>query len=97
MTTTPCAGARRPRCDRTEAWKALDRHFDSHGRSFDLRKAFAQQPDRFAEMDVDAPELFADLSKNLVDASTLDLLPRLAAGGSVDGSTAGLTALHRLS
>ena len=37
-----------PRCDRTEAWAELRRHFDHQGRRFDLRAAFAEDPRRFA-------------------------------------------------
>jgi len=85
MTTPRSAGASRPRCDRTEAWSALNRHFQAEGRHFDLLKAFAQQPDRFADLGVHAPELFADLSKNLLDRRTLDLLLRLASECEVEG------------
>jgi hypothetical protein len=31
-----------PRCDRTDAWLALARHFESSGRTFNLREAFVQ-------------------------------------------------------
>ncbi len=66
------------RCDRTEAWAALQSHFEAHGRDFDLRKAFAQDPSRFQSLGVQAPEVFADLSKNRIDTSTLQLLLDLA-------------------
>ena len=67
-----------PRCDRTEAWGALGGHFEAHGRDFDLREAFARDPGRFDAMSVDAPEVFADLSKNLIDTATLHFLLDLA-------------------
>ena len=67
-----------PRCDRTEAWGALQGHFEAHGREFDLREAFARDAGRFAAMSVEAPEVFADLSKNLVDTATLHFLLDLA-------------------
>ncbi len=67
-----------PRCDRTEAWAALAGHFEAHGREFDLREAFARDPGRFAAMGVEAPEVFADLSKNLIDTATLHFLLDLA-------------------
>ncbi|HSB23914.1 MAG TPA: glucose-6-phosphate isomerase, partial [Burkholderiaceae bacterium] len=67
-----------PRCDRTEAWAELRRHFDHQGRRFDVRAAFAEDPRRFAAFSLEAPEVFADLSKNLVDADTLALLLALA-------------------
>ena len=67
-----------PRCDRTEAWAALAGHFEAHAREFDLREAFARDPGRFAAMGVEAPEVFADLSKNLIDTATLHFLLDLA-------------------
>jgi len=66
------------RCDRTEAWAALRGHYEAHGRDFDLRDAFARDPQRFAHFSFEAPELFADLSKNLVDVATLRFLLDLA-------------------
>jgi glucose-6-phosphate isomerase len=67
-----------PRCDQTEAWAALTGHYEAHGRAFDLRDAFARDPGRFEAMSVLAPEIFADLSKNLVDTATLHFLLDLA-------------------
>ena len=67
------------RCDRTQAWAALRGHFEAHGRDFDLREAFARDASRFDAMSVEAPEVFADLSKNLVDTATLHFLLDLAA------------------
>ncbi|HEV7576849.1 MAG TPA: glucose-6-phosphate isomerase [Caldimonas sp.] len=66
------------RCDRTAAWAALAGHYEAHGRGFDLREAFARDPSRFESMSFAAPEVFADLSKNLVDAATLRFLVDLA-------------------
>jgi glucose-6-phosphate isomerase len=66
------------RCDRTEAWAALAGHFEAHGRGLDLREAFARDPGRFDALSVEAPEVFADLSKNLVDTATLHFLLDLA-------------------
>ncbi len=66
------------RCDRTEAWAALAGHFEAHGRDFDLREAFARDPGRAAALSFEAPEVFADLSKNLLDAATLRFLLDLA-------------------
>jgi len=67
-----------PRCDRTEAWGALGGHFEAHGRDFDLREAFARDPGRFDALSLEAPEVFADLSKNLIDTATLHFLLDLA-------------------
>ncbi|MEO5845407.1 MAG: glucose-6-phosphate isomerase, partial [Caldimonas sp.] len=72
---TPAAATR---CDRTAAWAALAGHYQAHGRDFDLREAFGRDPQRFTSMSVEAPEVFADLSKNLVDAATLRFLADLA-------------------
>lgn len=69
----------RPRCDRTPAWAALQACFDTRGKSFDLRQAFAADPGRFGHFSQDAPHVFADLSKNLIDAGSEALLLELAA------------------
>ena len=66
------------RCDRTEAWAALAGHFEAHGRTLNLREAFARDPGRFDAMGIEAPEVFADLSKNLIDTATLHFLLDLA-------------------
>ena len=66
------------RCDRTAAWSALRSHHQANGRHFDLRQAFAADPARFATLSVQAPEIFADLSKNLLDSHTLSVLCELA-------------------
>jgi glucose-6-phosphate isomerase len=67
-----------PRCDRTPAWAALQGHYQAHGRGLDLREAFARDPGRFAALTFEAPEVFADLSKNLLDTATLHFLLDLA-------------------
>ncbi len=66
------------RCDKTQAWAALQGHFEAHGRALDLREAFARDAGRFDAMSVTAPEVFADLSKNLIDTATLRFLLDLA-------------------
>ena len=80
-TTTAAAPAvpgTRTRCDHTRAWGALQSHYDSAGRSFDVRDAFAADPDRYAALSQEAPHVFADLSRNRVDAGTEALLMALA-------------------
>ena len=67
-----------PRCDRTAAWAALQGHFHAHGRGLDLREAFSRDPARFQALSFEAPEVFADLSKNLLDTATLHFLLDLA-------------------
>ncbi|HVK32170.1 MAG TPA: glucose-6-phosphate isomerase [Burkholderiaceae bacterium] len=66
------------RCDRTQAWAALAGHYQAHGRDFDLRDAFARDPARASTLSCEAPEVFADLSKNLVDVATMKFLLDLA-------------------
>ncbi|HEX6706273.1 MAG TPA: glucose-6-phosphate isomerase [Albitalea sp.] len=73
------------RCDRTEAWAALRGHFEAHGRDFDLREAFARDPGRFEALGIEAPQVFADLSKNLVDTATLHFLLDLARECDIEG------------
>jgi len=73
------------RCDRTEAWATLRGHYEAHGREFDLRDAFARDPQRAAALGVEAPEVFADLSKNLVDTATLHFLVDLATECGLEG------------
>ena len=75
MTALPITS---PRCDQTAAWAALQGHFEAHGRDLDLREAFSRDPGRFNTMGVQAPEVFADLSKNLLDTATLHFLTDLA-------------------
>ena len=66
------------RCDSTVAWAALQGHFEAHGRGLDLRDAFARDPGRFDALSLQAPEVFADLSKNRWDIATRRLLIELA-------------------
>ena len=66
------------RCDRTPAWGALQAAFADSGREFDVRSAFAADPARFAAFSQRAPHVFADLSKNRIDAATEALLLELA-------------------
>ena len=66
------------RCDRTPAWLELRKHFDARARQFDLRQAFAQDAGRFDQFSQSAPHLFADLSKNLIDAKAQELLLTLS-------------------
>ena len=58
----------RPRCDHTSAWAELQNHFDKAGHSFDLREAFRSDPQRLETFSQEAPHVFADLSKSLIDA-----------------------------
>ena len=94
------------RCDTTPAWAALQDHFKTQGRSLDLRQAFAADKQRFEALSFDAPEVFADLSKNLWDTDTLRALLALAEEcqlpaqrdallrGDIANSTEGRAVLH---
>lgn len=66
------------RCDQTPAWALLQQAFRAHGDTFDLRTAFAEDAQRHAHFSQVAPHVFADLSKNLIDAPTEALLLDLA-------------------
>jgi glucose-6-phosphate isomerase len=63
------------RCDRTAAWAALRAHHDP---GFDLRAAFDADARRFDSFSLQAPEVFADLSKQRWDARARELLLALA-------------------
>ena len=65
MTTehgTSLWNGQRTRCDHTRAWGDLQRHYESAGRSFDVRDAFATDSGRYAALSQEAPHVFADLS-----------------------------------
>lgn len=68
----------RLRCDRTPAWAALRQLYDTQGRDFDLRQAFEADAQRFERFSLQAPHVFADLSKNLLDAQVQAQLLTLA-------------------
>jgi glucose-6-phosphate isomerase len=66
------------RCDQTPAWKALADHYLDKGRGFDARDALSSDKGRFTALSQQAPHVFADLSKNLIDSATEQLLQDLA-------------------
>jgi glucose-6-phosphate isomerase len=72
----------RPRCDQAPAWALLrahyEQHFSANAGAFDLRAAFAQDPRRAPDFSLQAPYVFADLSKNLIDRNARQLLGQLA-------------------
>ncbi len=68
----------RPRCDTVPAWAQLQAHYAASGAALDVREAFAADPDRFTRFSQEAPYVFADLSKNRIDAATQGLLFDLA-------------------
>ena len=74
----------RLRCDRTPAWSALQETYRTHGKGFDARTAFAADANRFGTLSQQAPHVFADLSKNRLDAATEKLLMDLACQSGVE-------------
>ena len=60
------------------AWQALTAHYTKTAPDFDLRRAFDGDAKRFERLSIEAPHVFADFSKNYLDASTLAALHRLA-------------------
>jgi glucose-6-phosphate isomerase len=60
------------------AWTALAGHYQAHGRELKLQDRFASDAARFERFSLQAPEVFADLSKNLWDEHTRRLLLELA-------------------
>ena len=68
----------RTRCDRTPAWGALQAAYDASGKALDVREAFQADAQRFGRFSQEAPYVFADLSKNRIDAATEALLFDLA-------------------
>ena len=74
----------RIRGDKTAAWAALQQHFDTSGKNFDARDAFTKDAKRFETLSQEAPYVFADLSKNRLDAETQALLLDLARQSGVE-------------
>ncbi|EHN66698.1 glucose-6-phosphate isomerase [Comamonas testosteroni] len=68
-----------PLCHELPAWQALQTHYRSQIQQLDLRQAFAQDPQRLDALSMQAPHVFADLSKNLWTSETEALLRELAA------------------
>ncbi|WP_138514446.1 glucose-6-phosphate isomerase [Rhodoferax bucti] len=68
----------RTRCDRTPAWAQLQAAYQATGQALDVREAFQADAQRFSRFSQEAPYVFADLSKNRIDAATEGLLLDLA-------------------
>lgn len=68
----------RIRCDEAGAWRSLQERFRTQGAAFDLRETFAHDLVRWESFSQQAPHVFADLSKNLVDKPTEQLLFAMA-------------------
>lgn len=76
--TTATALPNTLRCDQTPAWAALQTHFQSGAQLFDARQALRTDAQRVAHFSQSAPHIQADLSKNLIDTATEQLLLQLA-------------------
>ncbi|WEV67130.1 glucose-6-phosphate isomerase [Bifidobacterium sp. ESL0769] len=64
---------------KTPEWAALQKHFDElKSEGIDLKKWFAEEPNRVEELSFDAGDLHFDLSKNLIQPETLKLFANLA-------------------
>ncbi|MBU3739027.1 MAG: glucose-6-phosphate isomerase [Rhodoferax sp.] len=68
----------RVRCDRTPAWSALQAVWQADGQDVDLRSAFEADPGRLEAFSLQAPHVYADLSKNRIDRVAQQLLLDLA-------------------
>lgn len=67
----------------TPAWQALQKHYDKMvADGFNLKRAFSEDPDRVQKLSFDTSDLHFDLSKNLIDDTTVSLLADL--GRAVD-------------
>ena len=71
-------GSSRLRCDGAPVWAQLKAQFSASGKTFDAREAFKADTRRFDVFCQQAPHVFADLSKNLIDTPTAQLLFDLA-------------------
>ncbi|WEV69657.1 glucose-6-phosphate isomerase [Bifidobacterium sp. ESL0775] len=64
---------------KTPEWAALQKHFDElKSEGIDLKKWFAEEPNRVEELSFDAGDLHFDLSKDLIKPETLKLFADLA-------------------
>ena len=96
----PCGEARHDRgtaiirCDKTPAWAALSGHYQAHGRTFDLREAFAPMTSTPARWSGGA-RIHADLSKNLLDTATLHCLHDLARECGVEAQRNAMSPVSR--
>lgn len=68
----------RIRCDQAAAWRRLQERHRTVGAGFDLCQAFVHDLKRAEAFSQDAPHVFADLSKNLIDAEVQGELFALA-------------------
>lgn len=75
-----------------ESWKALQNHYDTVAKHFNLNEMFANDPDRFDSFNASfgnvpheiLPLVLLDYSKNLISKETFKLLMDLVAEAKVD-------------
>lgn len=68
---------RQPLLTSTTSYQSLRNHANQ-AREWQMRELFAQDPQRFERLSVEAAGLFLDYSKNRLDGRTLELLAQLA-------------------
>jgi len=68
---------RQPLLTSTSSYQSLRNHA-SQAKTWQMRELFAQDPQRFERLSVEAAGLFLDYSKNRLDGRTLELLAELA-------------------
>ncbi|WP_347159024.1 glucose-6-phosphate isomerase [Pontibacter chitinilyticus] len=69
----------------TAAWKRLQEHYQEVAPTH-MRELFAQDPERFSKLSLQANDILFDLSKNRITPETLDLLTQLAEETDVPGA-----------
>jgi glucose-6-phosphate isomerase len=76
--------------DSLSAWKALQDHHNSVGKSFVLKKEFEKDPSRFQKFSftfdntADGSEILFDFSKNFLTTETLNLLVDVAKEAKIE-------------
>ncbi|KAF1049797.1 glucose-6-phosphate isomerase [Xylophilus sp.] len=80
------------RADQTLAWATLRQHHAQGAADFDVREALAGDAGRVAHFSQQIPHVFADLSKNRIDAAAERLLFALARETGFDARRAALFA-----
>lgn len=62
----------------TEAWKALQAHYDSEMKAAQMTDLFKSDPERFKKMSLSFGSILVDYSKNIATEQTMKLLLGLA-------------------
>lgn len=77
------------------AWKALEAHAEDMA-DFNLRDAFAKNPSRASQFQLEACAWWLDYSKNLVEQKTIELLLALAEQRDLEGARAAVFAGEKI-